>query len=565
MKKFCVVLATVFAFNTGHGAAGPTNDELKIGTAQEFENLNPLIMTMAATTYMGYMVNREMVYLDSNGKWLPQLAKTIPTVENKMVKYTGAGEKRGLIANFEIIENAKWGDGTPVTCDAFKFAWEIGLNENVSIASRESYLNIEKIDWDTKTPKKCVITYKKAKFDYYQTVPRPIPRHIEEAVYKQYGSQKEGYDQNSNYNKNPTNPGLYNGPYVVSELKLGSHITFAPNPNFYGKKPNIKKVIVKYIPNTGTLEANLMSGTIDMICSLGLTFDQALGFEEKIQKQNLPFNIHFQAGTTYEHLDVNLDNPILKDVRVRKALVHAIDRQLLVKSLFKGKQAAAIHNPAPLDPNYTEDKTKISLYPFDKKEAGRLLQESGWSLNEKDGYRYKDGQKLSLQLMTTAGNKNREQVQTMLQGQWKSVGVEIIIKNEPARVFFGDTMKERKYSGLAMYAWTSVPDQSSRSTLHTENIPTKEKSWSGQNYPGWSNKTTDKLLEQFETEFLPEKRKAITMKILKEYTADIPVIPLYYRSEIAVTPKTMTGFKLTGHLFHDTNSIEDWNIGTSMK
>jgi peptide/nickel transport system substrate-binding protein len=539
---------------------GPTNAELKIGITQEFESMNPLIMSMAASSYMSAMVHRGMVFLDASGKFVPHMAKAIPTLENGGAKFVGSGKTRGLVATWEILENASWGDGTPVTCADFKFAWEVGKNPNVSIGSREPYENIKSITWNEASPKKCEYTYVKAKFDYYQGVPGPLPRHLEEPVLREFGSKKEGYDQNTIYTKNPTNPGLYNGPFLISELKLGSHVAFKPNPHFYGKKPNIQSVIVKLIPNTGTLEANLRSGTIDMVSSLGFAFDQALAFEKKVKADDLPFQVLFQPGVTYEHIDLNLDNPILKDVRVRRALVHALNREELVQALFEGRQTAAVHNISPIDPNFTADGNIITLYATSRTEAAKLLDEAGWKLNPADGFRYKEGQKLSLQFMTTAGNKTRETVQAMLQSQWKAVGVEVIIKNEPARVFFGETMKTRGYGGMAMYAWVSIPDSSSRSTLHSENIGTEKNSWSGQNYPGWRNKTADALLEAFETEFDPAKRRDITHKLLKEYTSDVPVIPLYYRSDIAVIPTNLEGFKLPGHLFYETNSIEHWNL-----
>ena len=105
---------------------------------------------------------------------------------------------------------------------------------------------------------------------------------------------------------------MYNGPYVVSELKLGSHVTFTANKYFYGKQPSIKKVIFKLIPNTGTLEANLRSGTIDMVSPIGFEFDQALAFEKRIKADNLPYNMNFKPGVTYEHIDLNLVWPHFK-------------------------------------------------------------------------------------------------------------------------------------------------------------------------------------------------------------------------------------------------------------
>lgn len=563
-RKLLLISAYMLMSSATVAQALPTNEELKVGITQEFENLNPLIGTMAATSYMSYLANRGMIILTPDGKWIPQLAKSIPSLENKQAKIVTTNGKKGMVATWEIIEAAKWGDGTPVTCKDIKFTWQAALNPMVSVGSREPYENIKSITWEDKTPKKCVITMATAKWDFFKDIPGPLPSHLEQAVLDKFGSQKEGYEQNSNYNKKPTNPGLYNGPYIVSELRLGSHVTFTPNPHFYGKKPNIKKIIFKLIPNTSTLEANLRSGTIDMVSPLGFAFDQALAFEKKVKADNLPFKVLFKPGLTYEHIDFNLDNPFLKDVRVRQAMIHAVNREELTKALFEGRQKVALHDIAPVDAWFTDDPKIIKTYPYSRRTAGKLLDEAGWKMG-KDGYRYKDGKKLSLQFMTTAGNKTREMVQTMLQGQWKSVGIETNIKNEPARVFFSESTKKRNYGGLAMYAWISSPERSPRSIYHSSAIPSEKNSWSGQNQMGWVNPKVDKLVDQLESEFNAKKRKQIAYALLKEYTTDAPVLPLYYRSEIAVIPTNMTGYRLAAHLFYETNEAETWNLDSKMK
>lgn len=158
-----LLLATVMissAATTVNAAA--TNAELKIGMSQEFENLNPLIGTMVATTYMQYLSNRNLAYLDANGKWTTQMAKSIPSLTNGGAKLNDAKDpSKGMTATWEILPKAKWGDGKDVTCNDLKFSWQAGLNDNVSVGERESYNNIASINWDEKTPKKCVITYKK--------------------------------------------------------------------------------------------------------------------------------------------------------------------------------------------------------------------------------------------------------------------------------------------------------------------------------------------------------------------------------------------------------------------
>lgn len=561
LKKVTNGLITAALMGLGLQAqALPSNTELKIGISQEFETMNPLIMSMSASSYLYRLVGRSLVVLTPEGKWVPQLAKEIPSLDKGTAKIIDDGGKKKIVATWEILEGAKWGDGKPVICEDFITSHNIAKSPTVSVGEKEQWTQVEKIEIDPKNPKKCTFKYDKAKWDFFQLAQFfPLPTHIEKAVFDKFGKQKEGYEKNSTYTRNPTNPGLYNGPYVISDVKLGSHVSFAPNPNFYGKQPNIKKIIVKLIPNTGTMEANLRSGTIDMISTLGLDFDQALAFEKKAKAEGLAYDVHFVPSVTYEHIDLRVDNPILADVRVRKALLFSINREDLVKALFDGKQQVAIHNVSPKDPWYTADPKFITTYRYSKREAGKLLDEAGWKMGA-DGYRAKDGKRLSLVFQTTAGNKTRELVQVYLQNQWKQAGIEVVVKNEPARVFFGDTMSKRKFEGLALFAWVSSPENSPRSTVSSKAIPTNANGWSGQNYHGWKNAAVDKDLDSLDTEFNPKKRETLVHEILKNYTAEVPVLPLYYRSDISVTPKNLKGYKMSGHQFHETNNVEDWNL-----
>ncbi len=513
---------------------------------------------MLATTYISSLVNRRLTIIDLDGKWVPQLVKSLPTVENGQAKVFTENGKKKIKADWEILENAVWGDGTPVTAHDVEFSWELATSKNVSVGEKEVYDQVEKIVIDKKNPKKFTFVYKEAKWDFNQLGTFDIvPRHLEGPVFKKYGAQKEGYGKNSLYTTQPTNKGLYNGPYRVSEIKLGSHVVVVRNEKFYGTPAKIEKLVLKLIPNTGTLEANLRSGTIDMISVLGLSFDQALSFEKKVKSQKLPFIVNFKDSLVYEHIDVNLENPILKDVQVRKALVHAIDRKKLTQALFEGRQKPAIHNIAPIDRWYTEDVVK---YPTSKRKAKKLLEAAGWKTG-KDGFRYKDGKKLSLSFMTTSGNKVRELVQVFLKDEWKKVGVDVSIKNEPPRVYFGETVRKGKYPGLAMYAWISSPENSPKSQFHSKNIPTKENGFSGQNSAKWSNKKVDSLLEKLDVEMTHKGRKKLMTEILHHYTDDVPVIPLYYRADVSVTPKSLKGYRMPGHQFVSTNHAEHWDLG----
>lgn len=542
-------------------AANPTNQELKIGISQEFENLNPMIMTMSATSYIYSMAGRTLTTLDADLKWIPQLAKEIPSLEKGTAKIEDLQGQKKIVVQWEIIASAKWGDGVPVTCKDFAFSRKVALSPNVSIGDKETYTKVEKIDWNPKFPKKCTFTYDKARWDFYDMGRFfPLPSHIEEPIFNKYSSKKEGYEKNSLYVKSPTTAGLYNGPYKISEVKLGDHITLTPNPQWSGVTPKIQKIIVKLIPNTGTLEANLRSGQIDMIGTLGLlAMDQALNLEKKVKSENLNFSVVFTPSITYEHIDLNLDNPILKDKSVRQAIVYAINREELVNALFEGKQQVAEHLIFPKDPWYTNDPKHIKVYRYSRREAQKLLDDAGW-IPGTDGIRVKNGKRLTLTLMTTAGNKSRELVQVYLQEQWKQAGIEVNIKNEPARVYFSETTKKRKFQSMAMYAWVSSPENNPKVNLSSKNIPTEKNGWSGQNYPGWTNRIVDQACEDLDVEFSGSKRREIAFKILKAYTEEVPVIPLYYRADVSVIPPTLKNYRATGHQYSETNEIEKWTF-----
>jgi len=539
----------------------PTNRSLKIGITQEFENLNPVIMSMSATNYMYRMVNRTLVTLDENTEWKAQLAVEVPSLENGLARFVEFDGVRKLEADWHILPAATWGDGTPVTCHDLQLSWEVAQSPYVSIPNVENYRQVEQIRIDPQDPKHCTFLYREPKWNF----DRPfqfyfLPSHLERAVFEAYGDEPEGYEQHSLYTRDPTNPGLYHGPYRIKEIQLGSHVVFERNPTFYGEPAHIDEIVIVLIPNTGTLEANLRSGSIDMVSSLGMSFDQALAFAKRVEADALPFHVNFQPGFVYEHVDLDLDNPVLKDANVRRALVYAIDRQGLVDALFEGKQPPALHFVSPLDPWFTDDPADIAYYEHSRRKANRLLDEAGWQMAA-DGFRYgADGQRLRLKLMTTAGNKTREVVQVYLQDQWRGIGVDVRIQNEPARIFFGQTTRKRQFEGAAMYAWSTSPENSPRSTLHSGWIPTEENGWSGQNQPGWANENVDRLVDALEVEFDPQRRLELIHGIIGLYTREVPVVPLYYRSDVSVTPANLTGYRLIAHQVQATNHVERWNL-----
>lgn len=550
----------LFFFSWNFSVAAVPEKSLTIAVSQEFDTLHPYVNSMLVGSYIYRMVNRTLTSIDADANVLPQIAKQIPTIENGLSKFfTDKGQKK-ILANWEILEGVKWNDGTPVTCADFAFAKKVIDSKNVSVNNRSSAELIEKIEWNASSPKKCQITYSKLEWDYNQMAGFfALPSHLEGPIFEKYKDENQAYERHSWYSVDPLKKGLYMGPYQVKNYKLGDSIELEPNPFYFSSAPKIKNVIIKVIGNTATLDANLQSGTVNMISSIGLTLDQALDLSEKMNKQKLPFEVQFVNGFAYEYCSFNLDWSFLQDIEIRRAIVMAVNREEIVKSFFQGKAKVAHHFMSPKSFSFIEDPKKISVYPYSLKKAGEILDAKGWKMG-KDGYRYKDNVKMSMEFSTTAGNKVRETIQAFIQDQLKKLGVETVIKNYPARVLFGDIMRKRKFKGIVMSAWTYVPNVISPMQFRSAGVPTEENGWSGSNYSGYQNMKMDQLLEAVRTEFDRNKRKKIENEIMARYTEDLPSWPLYYRLDNSVIPKEMKNFRLTGHGILESNEIEKWTL-----
>ncbi len=541
-------LAVTLASPASAQAPG-AKDELVIGITQFPATFNPYIDAMLAKTYILAMTRKPMVAYDKDWKLICMLCTELPTLENGKAKLVELPDgKKGMAITYTLQPEAKWGDGTPLDVDDFVFAWEVGRHPRSGVSEGEPFRRIQRIEAHDR--KSFTLHVDTVRFDYNSYFALdPLPAHLD----RPHFADPENYRRRTLYDAETTNPGLYYGPYRITQVALGSHVVLEPNPSWYGTRPYFRKITVRVIENTAALEANLLSGSIDYIAGeLGLSLDQGLAFEKR---HGARYDIQYKPGLIYEHIDFNLDNPVLKDKRVREALLVSLDRSAIARQLFEGKQPVAHSFVNPLDWIAASD---LPTYAFDAARAGKLLDEAGWSKMQA-GFRHNDkGERLTFELMTTAGNRTREAVQQVLQSQWRRVGIDVRLKNEPPRVLFGETVRRRAYSAMVMYAWLSSPESVPRSTLHSNSVPTAENNYSGQNNPGLRNAEMDSLIERIEVELDREARRSLWRRVQEIYMQEIAVLPLFFRSDPFVVPKWLTGIEPTGHQGVTTLWVENW-------
>ncbi|CAH2599045.1 Peptide ABC transporter substrate-binding protein [Rhodovastum atsumiense] len=549
--KLRAAIATAAALGAAalpFAAPAQAKDDLVIGVAQFPSSLHPSIDAEVVKNYVVGLGLRKITAFDADWKDSCLLCAELPTVANGLAKIEQGGE--GMAVTLRLKPDLKWGDGTPVTTRDVMFTWKAGSDPASGWSNVNSWKRARSIDVvDDHT---AVLHLDKVRVDYNQW-DELLPAHVEAAVHDAAGNTAE-YIKQTTFNRAPTTPGLWNGPYRITQYQSGNQVVYEPNPAWSGTKPGFKRIVLRVIDNTAALQANLLSGDVDMVAGegIGLTIDQVLALQKS---QPDRFTYIFRPSLNYEHIDLQKDNPILADLRVRRALLHAIDRQTVVKRLFEGKQPVADTWVNPLNPNYAPG---AATYAYDPARAKALLAEAGWKPGPDGICRNAKGDRLSLEFTTTAGNKLRELTQQVLQSQWKASCVEVVIKNEPARTMFGETVKKRTYTGMVMYAWSSGVTESPLRTLASSQIPTSANNWSGANYIAFDNARMDELIATAETQLDPAKQKAAWAEMQRIYAEQLPVLPLFFRSEAHVVPKWLTGYAPTGHGDYAVLWAENW-------
>jgi peptide/nickel transport system substrate-binding protein len=523
-------------------------DELTIGITQFPSTLNPVIDVMAAKSYVLGMALRPFTVYDAEWNLVCLLCVSVPSIEEGgAVPVDLPSGKKGIDITFTIGPEASWGDGVPVTTEDVLFTYEVGRNPSSAVSNGEFYRRITGIT--VKDDKTFTLHVDKLTFDYAAINDFVlVPAHLERNAF----SEPAQYQVRTRYDTEPTNPGLYNGPYRIIEIAQGSHILLEPNPHWRGRKPQFRRITVRAIENTAALEANLLSGAIDMVAGeLGFPIEEAIAFEKRHPDA---YRILYKPSLVYEHIDCNLDVPALANQRVREALILGLDREAMSGQLFAGQQPVADSFLSPLDPGYTTD---IPHYRYDLERAAALLEAAGWTAQPKGPRVDANGNRLVLELMTTAGNRSRELVEQVLQSQWRAIGVEVLIRNEPARVFFGETLRHRQFQ-LAMYAWISSPENVPRSILHSGEIPGIANAFAGENLPGFRSPEMDRIIDALEIELDRDKRHSLWAEAQRVYATELPSLPLYFRSSVFVLPKWLSGVQPTGNQSPTTLWITEW-------
>ncbi len=514
--------------------------ERKVATfiwTQEFDTLNPLYTNMWFSAVTFQLWNCYAWNFDDQNNPVPVLITEMPTTEN------GGISADGKTLTFKLRDDLKWSDGTPLTADDFIFTYEMYVNPKNAVASTSPYDKIESVK--APDPQTVVVQFKEPYAPWAGTMWKGIiPKHVLQPVF-----DKDGTLDNAEWNRKPT---VGCGPFNFAEWETGSFARFTARDDYWGGRPKLDEIFIRFVPDDAAQVAALKNGDGDLGTFISYSDIPDL---EKAGVQMYKAFSGYNEGF-YFLLDPKKGHPALQDQKVREAIALATDREALVKDLLLGATAPA----ATYWDNTPYNDPSLKPWPFDPEKAKQLLDEAGWKDSNGDGTRDKNGTELVLKYGTTT-REIRKDTQAVVQQQLADVGIKVELENFESDTFFS-SFKEGGPAAtgqLDIFEYSTsanFPDPDTAEWLCTS-IPTDAKP-DGNNWSRLCDKELDALFQKQATQVDAAERQKTFQQITKMIFDQVFWLGLWQDPDIWGVNQRLQNVKFSGAtpLFN----IAEWDL-----
>ncbi|MCC7044722.1 MAG: ABC transporter substrate-binding protein [Acidobacteria bacterium] len=315
------------------------------------------------------------------------------------------------------------------------------------------------------------------------------------------------------------------GPYRLVTFVPDDRVELEAFNGYYRGAPANSGIVVKVVPDETMRGLELRNGSVDLIVN-----DLSPDLVHSLERQG-----HLQVvsgpGTDYAYVGLNLRDPVLADVRVRRALSHAINRADLVRYLRRGL-ARETHSIIPS--MSWAHATDLPAYGYDPAKAMALLDEAGYRDPDGDG----PAARLSLTLKTSTTEAYRLQA-AVLQQQMKAVGIALDLRSYEFATLFADVVGGNVQIYTLIFVGSTDPDILRR-VFHSTQVPP-----AGFNRAHYRNADVDALLDRATAAQTEARRRAFYNAAERLIARDAPMISLWVRTNVAVGQANLEGITLS--------------------
>ncbi|HEX5044863.1 MAG TPA: ABC transporter substrate-binding protein [Candidatus Polarisedimenticolaceae bacterium] len=328
------------------------------------------------------------------------------------------------------LRDARWSDGTPLTAEDVRFTWQAQTSPDVGWVGADAKKNVTDVT---------VSDPRTVTFHFARVTPFLFANAVEGGILPRHAFGKVPFAEwrTHDWSREP----IASGPFLLQAHAPGQEIVLVRNPNAPEPAPLLDKVVVRIVPDVGSLVTQVEAGEIDYVEGVPPREFRRLPTNAgaPVKKYGFPYPM-------VDYLGWNEAKPPLDDPEVRRALTLGIDRQALVDELLGGLGKVAV---GPLPSFFAGADATLAPLPYDPAESKRILAAKGYG---------EGGKPLVLEAVTNLGNRVREEALVRIQAQLAKIGVQLTprpleMASLRTRVSAGDFD-----ATLAGWRWTGTPD-----------------------------------------------------------------------------------------------------------
>ena len=469
-------------------------------------SLDPNLETTAPGAWVYFNMLEGLLTLDDKMQVKPSLATGYEVLSPTKVR-------------FKLRPNVKFHDGTPFNAAAVKVTFDRALKGNpparwASLAGSLTGAEVVDdltVDMVTKEP--------------YGPVLRTLAMYCM-GIVSPTAVQKMG----EGFSRAPVGT----GPFKFVEWKTNTHVILERNADYWGDKALLDRVIFKVVPEEGARMIALQTGDADMVLFPAPAQLPPLRKDPKYAVQEV-------GGIRVVFIGLHAGQPPLDDVRVRSAMLHAVDRKTILENIMEGSAAPARGVLAPGVFGF-KDMGLDTLYPYDKAKARALLTQAGWAPGP-DGIMQKGGQRLTLSWLAARGRYPKDgEITEAVQAMLKDVGIEAKVQFLDWAAVFQQVRASTLNQHLFTLGWVTSnadADYSLYALFHSKNTPP-----TGWNTSRYVNPKVDALVEQARKSLNQTEREKLYGEVQDILGREMVWIPVYTTKEIIATRANVKGFSV---------------------
>lgn len=498
------------------------------------------------------LFNASLFLNDPQGVSQPNLAERKPELHTDTWRVLDDGR---METAYRLRPGLTWHDGMPFTADDMVLSFRVlktpdfGVDDGVPVRWMDEAVAVDPrtvlVRWNATYPMADALSAR----DW-----APLPTHILKTAFESQNAQA--------FLNLPfwTSEFVGLGPFRLERREPGSFIEGVAFDGYAQGRPKIDRLRVRFASDANTALSSLLAGEVHMAVDSALGFEQGAFLKREWAPQNRGTLLLTANNLRYVQIQFKpgvVSPPEILDLRVRKALAFAIDKQALLDGVQGGEGQYAEGMYPPLVEYFDAAQRAVVGYPYDVRETERLLMEAGFARGS-GGLFAKGGEAFRPELRASAADTTARE-QAIIADRWRQAGVDV-----QSRLLSEAEQNDREvrslYPAFATADSVGLEERTIHSKVYGPNIAAPGNRWAGPNRGGWQDARFDQLYDQMITDLDRAARNNALVEMVRILSEQLPVYPLYYNYDVRAFTSALRGPQPYAPGAAPTWGVEKWEI-----